>query len=132
MIDHLIRCATAEDAGALIERFGASRAFETRAVLADAVWDMSDPDEPVLVSPEIAAEGFHVWIALDVLDEDLRGLPDAACRLVADRQLGVEGATFADVLLYHAPDIGPEVLASARIEPVPAGADYPFRREAEI
>lgn len=123
MIDHLIRCATPEDAEALIERFGPSRAMACRVVLTEAVHDMSDPMAPALVEPEQVATGHHVWIALDSLDEGLRDLPDAACRLIADREASQRGEPF---IRYAAPDIGPETLSTARVDPCVAGAVYPF------
>lgn len=123
MIDHLIRCATVEDAEALIERFGTSRAIACRVVLAEAVYDTGDPEAPTLIEPEQVADGHHVWIALDDLDECLRDLPDGACRLIADREAAQRGEPF---MRYAAPDIGPETLSSARVEPVVAGATYLF------
>lgn len=123
MIDHLIRCATPEDAEALIAQYGPSRAMACRVVLAEAVYEMSDPAGPVLLEPEQVADGHHVWIALDGLDEGLRDLPDAACRLIADREASQRGEPF---VLYAAGDIGPETLSTARVDPVVAGADYPF------
>jgi len=128
MIDHLIRCDTQAAADALVAQYGASRAYRPSVILQDAVWDLSDPEKPEMLSPEVTAAGCHVWLALDQIDEALRDLPDDACRLIGDRALCGPDATFADVLLFHAADIGPEVLASARIEPVPAGSDYPWRR----
>lgn len=127
MIDHLIRCATQEDAETLVRQFGRSRAHTCRVILQDAEWDVSDdPENPVLVTPEIVAEGHHVWVALDALDESLRGLPENACRLIADRDAALAGQPF---LLHQAPDIPPETMATARIVPVPAGSGYPFREE---
>lgn len=128
IIDHLIRCATQEDADTLVEQYGASRAYQPRVILADAVWDETDPDNPVLVSPEVTASGYHVWLALDALDEDLRDLPDNACRLIGDRAACGPEAWWQDALLYHAHDIPVEVLDTARVEPVPAGDNYPWRR----
>jgi len=127
VIDHLIRCATQDDADILQEQYGASRAYQPRVILVDAVWDMADPENPALVSAEVTASGYHVWIALDAVDGDLRDLPDNACRLIGDRSLCGPGATWQDVLLFHAADISPEVLSSARVDPVPAGTDYPWR-----
>lgn len=127
IIDHLIRCATQEEADALVQTYGTSRAYQPRVILQDAEWDDSDPEAPVLVTPEITAAGYHVWIALDALDESLRDLPDNACRLIADSALCGPTATFRDVLLYHAVDIGDDVLRSARLDPVSAGTNYPWR-----
>jgi len=128
IIDHLIRCASAEEAQELEDRYGPSLAYQPRVILQDAVWDLSDPDAPEIVTPEILASGWHVWIALDAADDALRDLPDDACRLIGDRSLCAPEATWRDVLLYHAEDIDEIVLATARIEPVPAGSDYPFRQ----
>jgi len=128
VIDHLIRCGSAEEAQELEDRYGPSAAYQPRVILQDAVWDETDPENPVQTTPEIVASGWHVWIALDHLAEDLRDLPGDACRLIADRSLCLPEATFRDVLLYHAADIDEIVLATARIEPVPAGSDYPWRR----
>lgn len=126
MIDHLIRCSTQAEADALQERFGASRAHQFRVVLKDAVWDMTDPENPALTIPEITAPGYHVWVSLDAVDEGLRDLPNNACRWIGDRSRGGPGATWSDVLLYHAADLSPEMLSSTHVEPVPAGSDYPF------
>lgn len=131
MIDHLIRCDTPEAADALVEQYGASRAYQPRVILQDAVWDETDPENPVLVSPEVTASGYHVWIVLDALDETLRDLLDNACRLIGVRSKCGPDATWQDVLLHHASDIGVEVLDSARVDPVPAGTDYPWRVPAK-
>lgn len=128
MIDHLIRLATPEEANALEAEYGPSRAYQPRVILVDAVWDATDWENPVLVTPEVTASGYHVWIALDALSESLRDLPGDACRLIGDRSLCGPTATWRDVLLHHAPDITDEVLSTARVSPVPAGSDYPWRR----
>lgn len=128
MIDHLIRCATPEAAQELEDAYGPSAAFQPRVVLQDAVWDFSDPENPLLVTPEITASGYHVWVSLDHLDEALRDMPDDACRLIGDRSVRGPEITWRDVLLYHAPDIGEEVLGTAYSTPVPAGSDYPWKR----
>lgn len=126
MIDHLIRCDSQEAADALVEQYGASRAYQPRVILQDAVWDYSDPDNPVIVSPEVTASGHHVWIVLDALDDTLRDLPDNACRLIGDRAMCGPDATWQDALLFHARDISADVLNTARVDPVPAGMDYPW------
>lgn len=126
MIDHLIRCATQDDADALMEQYGSSRAYQPRVILVDAVWDMADPDNPALISAEVAASGYHVWIALDALDNSLRDLPDNACRLIGDPSKCGPDATWEDVLLYHAADISYEVLSSAHCDREPAGRNYPW------
>jgi hypothetical protein len=89
-----------------------------RVVLARAVWDVSDPDNSVLVSPEQTLPGWHITISLPVLEATLRDLPDNACRLIGDSDTGV--------LVYTAPDLDTDLIATAIIEPVPAGARYSF------
>lgn len=128
MIDHLIRCATQEDADALEDQYGPSRAHQPRVILQDAVWDRTDPENPILLTPEVAASGYHVWIALKDLDTALRDMPGDACRLIGSRALCAPGATWHDVLLYHAPDISDEVLDTAKCDRVPFGTDYPWRK----
>ena len=128
IIDHLIRCATQEEADALMQSYGTSRAYQPRVILQDAEWDDSDPEAPVLVSPEVAAAGFHVWIALDALDESLRDLPDNACRVLADWDLYLSGASVPEWLIYTASDVGPSIISVARIDPEPAGRNYPWRQ----
>ncbi len=130
MIDHLIRCATQEDADALEAEYGPSRAYQPRVILIDAVWSYTDPENPLLLTPEVTASGYHVWIALDALDETLRDLPGDACRLIGDRALCGPRATWRDVLLHHAADITDEVLSTARVSPVLFGTDYPWQRKA--
>lgn len=126
MIDHLIRYRTEEEANAAITFYGASISYRTDVILVDAEW--SDNKEPKLLEPEILASGYHVWITLHEISEELRTLPDDSCRLIADRSLITEDCTFEDVLLYHAEDITTDVLVAARISPVPAGTNYPFRK----
>jgi len=89
-----------------------------RVVLARAVWDNSDPDNPIEVSPEQILEGFFVTVSLPSIDEGLRDLPDHACRLIGDSDTGE--------LVYVAPDLDTGLIATAIIEPVPAGASYSF------
>lgn len=89
-----------------------------RVVLARAVWDWSDPENPVETSPEVALPGYFMTVSLEEMSEDLLALPDYACRLVGDAATGQ--------ILYAAPDVDPDILAQAIIEPVPAGSAYLF------
>lgn len=125
MIDHLMRCATPEAAKALIKQYGAARAFGCRVILTPAEWDMTDPENPVEVQPEVLAEGHFVWIALTEISPSLAEALDNACRLIADRAAAL--AQSPDFILYTAPDLEPGLIETATIEPVPAGAGYPFR-----
>ena len=127
IIDHLIRCATQEAADALMRAYGTSRAYQPRVILQDAVWDDGDPEAPVLVVPEVTAAGHHVWIALGALDEGLRDLPGDDCRVIADCDLYCSGAAVSEWLVYTAPDVGPGIITTARLDPEPAGRNYPWR-----
>lgn len=87
-----------------------------RVVLARASWDMTDPDAPVLVTPEQVMPGFFVTISLPAIDTALRDMEGNACRLIGDSGTGA--------IVYTAPDLDEGLLATAIIEPVPAGAAY--------
>jgi hypothetical protein len=89
-----------------------------RVVLARAEWDDSDPENPVQISPPVHMPGYFVTVSLPAIDADLRDLPDNACRLIGDSTAGG--------LVYNAPDLDTDLLATAIIEPVPAGARYSF------
>jgi hypothetical protein len=89
-----------------------------RVVLVRAEWDVSDPDNPLQTSPEQILDGYFITISLLALEVTLRDLPDNACRLIGDSETGD--------LVYIAPDLDTDLLATAIIEPVPAGARYSF------
>lgn len=96
-----------------------------RVILADAVWDKSDPNPRnwTITTPEVLAQGFFVIVAKDALDPALRDLPGNACRLITDRDAAVRGESF---IRYTAPDMDPQVLTTARVEPTFAGSRYPL------
>ena len=89
-----------------------------RVVLARAEWNYADPENPVETNPEQTVPGYFVTVSLPFIDEALRDLPDQACRLIGDSDSGT--------LVYTAPDLDAGMVASAIIEPVPAGAAYSF------
>jgi hypothetical protein len=89
-----------------------------RVILARAEWDISDPDNPALVTPEQVLPGWYVTVSLPEVDVTLRELPDHACRLIGNSETGE--------LVYTAPDLDAGLTATAIIEPVPAGARYSF------
>lgn len=128
MIDHFLDLPSQSDLDDLLERFGPHCSFAARAVLQDAEWDNSDPDNPVLVMPEIVMSNFGIWISLPELSEELRDWPGDACQIIADSSLNVPGAHIEDVAIWLNPNVTPEVLHAARIEPEPFGRDYPWRR----
>lgn len=72
----------------------------------------------VVKTPEVCVPGFFITITKTKLDEVLRDLPDGVCRIITD---GVSGE-----ILYAALDMDFEMLSTALIEPIPAGAVYNF------
>lgn len=123
MFDHLIKCASDAERQALLEQYGVSRAAPVSVITADAVWDTTDPEEPVLVTPEVTLEGYWLAVALPEVSNELKALPDGACRLIADREAAKRGEDF---LIWVSPVIDPEILTTARVSPVIAGSRYPF------
>lgn len=129
MLNHFLMFADESSAVAALPAYGSqvdgawqwddSRVIPgQRVILARAVWSYADPEQPVLVTPEQAIPGYFLTISLDEIDEELRDLPDNVCRLIGDSKTGA--------LVYTAPDLNPALIASAIIEPVPAGAAYLF------
>lgn len=89
-----------------------------RVILRRAVWDDADRTSIKLISPEVVIPGYFVTVTLPEINDELKKLPDNACRLI-----GV--ASTGDVV-YWAPDMNMELIASAIIEPVPFGSTYKF------
>ncbi len=125
MLNHFLKFDSEADAKAALAVYAPDGEWDMsrvipgqRVVLARAVWDHSDPDNPTEVSPEAILPGYFVTISLPDLDEALRDLPDQACRLIGD--------SVAGGLVYTAADLDAGLLATAIIEPVPAGAAYSF------
>jgi len=125
MKHHFMRFADEDAAKLALAAYRRSGAWDTsrvipnqRVVLARAVWDETDQDNPVIVSPEVRLPGYFVTVSLSALDTDLRDLPNNACRLIGDSVTGE--------LVYVAPDLDTGLLTTAIIEPVPAGAPYNF------
>lgn len=107
-------CA-ADRAGHLV--WDASRVIANqRVVLARAVYVMTNQTRFVETSPEIIVPGWFITVTLPDLNEALRDLPNYACRLI--------GSAETCVILYTAPDVDAGMLATAIIEPMPAGARY--------
>lgn len=141
MIDHLMTFATRQAAAQALGGFQDQQSGKwrlpahvllnisgandesVRIILSEAVWDRTDPMKPVLITPEVLASGWHCIVAKDALDPALRDLPDNACRLIADRDAALAGQSF---IRYIASDLDPALLGTARVEPAPSGANYPF------
>lgn len=71
-----------------------------------------------------ADAGWFLLIALPALDQNLRDLPNGACRLIADRDAANAGSQ--SFILYTASDVTQAELASKAIAPTFAGSNYPF------
>lgn len=89
-----------------------------RVVLARSTWNFSNPEHPVEMTPEQTVPGFFITVTLPSIDPALRDLPGNACRLIGESDTGE--------IVYTAPDLDPGLLATAIIEPMPAGAAYDF------
>lgn len=125
MIDHILKfdsevAAKSALADYVIEdTWDGSRTIpDLKIITQEAAWDHSDPENPVLVSPEQTLPGFWIAVALLELATALRDLPDNACRFIANRDTGG--------FIYTAPDINAGLLATARVAPVFAGSGYSF------
>lgn len=92
--------------------------FGQTVTTSPAVWDRTDPEHPVLVTPAQTLPGFWLTITLPALSEEIKNLPNNACRFVFD----YDAQSFA----YTAPDLNAALLQTAKIEPVFAGRTYPF------
>lgn len=90
---------------------------DQRVVLQRATWRVED-ETPVVDRPEITVPGYFVTVSLPAIETSIRDLPGHACRLIGDSDRGA--------LVYTAPDLDAGMLATAIIEPVPAGSSYSF------
>lgn len=141
MIDHLLRFTDRAAAGTALAPLGLASESDNfaaniilnvggpndesvRVILQDAVWDHSDPENPVLTTPEVLAPGWYCVACEPLVNVTLRDLPDNACRLIADRKSAVAGDP--NFIVYTAPDLDPDMFATARVEPLPLGGRYPF------
>lgn len=104
------------------EGLDSSRAMWVELVIQEAVWDNTDPEAPVLVSPRQVIPGVAVWISAGSVDDTLWDLPDGVARLQADREKHTAGDP--DWLIRHR--VEPSVMATVSVVPSFAGTDYPF------
>lgn len=96
-------------------RWAANIIAPQKVVTARAVVQVVD-GMPQVTTPEQTVPGYFMTICAPTLDATLRDLPNAACRLIGDRQ--------ASAIVYTAPDLNQALLSAAIIEPMPAGATY--------
>jgi hypothetical protein len=94
-----------------------------KIITAEAVYE-GEGMERELVSPEEVLPGFWIAIALPELSEELRDLPDNACRLITNRSKGHLG--FAEFCVWASPTLDLEAIQAFRVAPVFAGSNYPF------
>lgn len=147
-VDHLVKAADAPTMAALLAPLGLATVAQDgsiawapnvilnvggpndqsiRVILADAVWDKSDPDPHnwTITTPEMLEAGFFIMVAEAALDARLVTLPGNALRMATDRDAAAAGnPNFIDFL---AVDFDQALLTTARIEPTPLGSNYPFK-----
>lgn len=99
-----------------------SCAMWVELVIADAVWDNTDPDHPVLVTPRQVYPGLAVWIACDHVDDALWNLTGNVARLQADRDKHAAG----DPSWLIRSRISAGDMATVAVQPSYAGTNYPF------
>lgn len=104
------------------EQFGGDCNAPLSVTVPTGQYTVATEDQP---SVEIRATipGYFVAVALDYVSDALIALPNAACRIVSDRDAAIEGAPF---FRYLAPDLDPALLTIASVSPVFAGSEYPF------
>jgi hypothetical protein len=129
------RTATREEILAELEPLGFARADEedvlslngavsmwVELVVQQAVYDNTDPESPVLVTPRSVLPGLAVWACSPAPNDALWNLPNGVARLEADRDVHAAGEPG---WLLRARSSA-ELIASIAVEPSYAGANYPF------
>ena len=128
------RTATREEILAELEPLGAAVeggnglalnsaiAMWVELVAQQAVWDDTDPENPVLVTPRVVLPGQAVWVCSNEPNDALWDLPDGVARLEADRDAHAAG----DPSWLLRARSSAELIASISVEPSYAGANYPF------
>lgn len=139
MFDHILMFADESSAKSALTALGyarpdregalqwdASRVIPgVKMVLADAVLDRTNPMNPVVVSPQQVIPGYFVVVSLPAPNEDLKALPNAACRLIASADLAAAGQPF---VVWVAADLTTETISSViRVEPTWSGRNYNFQ-----
>ena len=113
-----------------------------KLITADAVWDNSDPENPILVSPQETIAGFHITISLPEADDVLEALPQKFLRVLENRGIATKSKKFheyaedfkslpegiaSDTLAEHVNrGVGGQIdNLNFRISPRFLGSDYP-------
>ncbi len=133
MIDHLMRYASEADAIACQAAGAYHVAGQWRpdvciphvAVYRVVGSEMVNDGEGGEIEREVREpySGWYLVIALPAPSGSLRDVPGHACRLITDRDASAQGASF---VRYAAPDLAPQDMAEACVEPTFAGSRYPF------
>lgn len=125
MIDHLMRFDSEADAkaDAVVGAYWMPGEDE-----APGAWrgDVCIPNVAVFAldgEERVSFSGWYIVLALPAVNAALRDAAGDACRLIADRDAADRGESF---VVYTAPDLTPDILGSAHIEPLFAGSGYPF------
>ena len=110
MYDHVLMFKDKTEALNLLnlkEEFDSSNTIEDLQITID--------DKPI--------PGYYVCVSLNEPSQDLIKLPNAACRIVTDREAASEGENF---FVYVAPDLDTNLLSVAKISPSFMGSEYPY------
>jgi len=128
MIDHVLVFASEDAAKTELARFCPNGNWDESVcipgielITANEVWDTSDLEHTILVSPKQTLPGWWIAIALSELDADLTAM--TATRFAASRELAASGQS---PFVYMAQDLNVALLVTARISPVFAGSAYRF------
>lgn len=145
-MDHLLRFPSRNAAGIALSAHGLAKQikgnwqFDTSKVCFNvggpndeslrvgtqrAVWDISDPENPVLTTPEVLLPGWFCIAALPRNMSNIRKLSGKACRFVADRVLSKRNKR--NEILYEADNLGSNFFTNTWVEPVFAGSRYKFK-----
>ncbi len=115
MIDHLVTFNNENQAHAILLNLGFSfigqggeKLWDTRRVdpgikltTVEAVWDETDPHDPILITPEQTISGFHISIGLDVASDELEALPGKVLRLIENRGIATSSSKFHEYAVAH-------------------------------
>jgi len=112
LIDHLLTFPNEAAASGVLRSLGGTTKFSGRdeddniwwdrsrvdpgisLITADAVWDRTDPENPILITPRQTISGFHVTIALPEASTELERLANFALRVVENRDKANSNAKF--------------------------------------
>lgn len=115
MYNHFLKFSNETEAKAALPDFTEEEGWNESLVI---------PNQKIIIArgtgqdPDTTAPGYYLTISLDDVNEDIKALANNACRLIGDAESGA--------VVYMAPDVNANLMATAIIEPVPMGAKYNF------